>query len=258
MNIIFFGASKLGFNCCKFILENKLANIIGIYTVPESFNISYSPVPVKNVNYADFSFFAKEYSVKVNVVENKITDYFEEIKNLNPDFILVIGWYHKVPAVIRNIPPLGCAGLHASLLPKYRGGAPLVWAIINGEKKSGITFFYFDEGIDSGDIIAQQEFEILDEDNISTVINKAEVAALNLLKINLPLIASGNAARIKQNENEATYYPQRKPEDGEINWQWDTVKIKNFIRAQTKPYPGAYTIINNKKIIIWEANIIDL
>lgn len=258
MNIIFFGASKLGFKCCRYIIENKLANIISIYTLPESFNISYSSEPVKNVNYADFSYFEKKYSIKVQVVENKITDYLEDIKNLKPDFILVIGWYHKIPLKIRSIPSLGCAGLHASLLPKYRGGAPLVWALINGEKKSGVTFFYFDEEIDSGDIIAQQEFEINDDDNINTLISKAELASINLLKTNLPLIALGEANRIKQNEAEATYFPQRRPEDGEINWDWDTVKIKNFIKAQTKPYPGAYTIINNKKVIIWDADISEL
>ena len=148
-------------------------------------------------------------------------------------------------------------GIHALLLPDYSGGAPLVWAIINGEKKTGVTFFYFDEGVDSGDIIAQEEIDIYENDTIKTLYEKAELTGKNILIKYLPLLAVNQAPRIKQDESKRRIFPQRKPSDGEIDWNWESKRIKNFIRAQTKPYPGAFTLINNKKIIIWDADIVD-
>ena len=258
MKIVFFGASELGWKCCRRIVENKLAEVTCIFTIPKEFNISYSDKPVTNVNFADFHSLGKEFNIPVISVTAKMGEYTEEIRKYSPDIILVIGWYYIVPKTIREIPKLGCAGMHASLLPKYRGGAPLVWAMINGETKTGLSFFYLDEGTDTGDIIAQEEIEINRDDYIKDILEKVTDAALKIIKTNVPLLANGNAPRLKQNENDATYVPQRKPEDGEIDWTWSAEEIYNFIRAQSKPYPGAFTIINGKKIKIWNADITDI
>jgi methionyl-tRNA formyltransferase len=174
---------------------------------------------------------------------------------MSPDLIVTVGWYFMIPKRMREIAPLGCIGIHGSLLPKYRGGAPLVWAIINGEKETGLTLFYLEDGVDDGDIIDQKSFPIEEEDTIKDLLVKLEEDSIKVLLNNLPKIEKGNAPRIKQDETIATYVPQRKPEDGEINWEWDSKRIKNFIRAQTKPYPGAFTFMKNKKIIIWDASI---
>ncbi len=258
MKIVFFGASELGMKCCRRIVENKLADVTCILTIPKEFNISYSDKPVTNVNHADFHSIGAEFNIPVISVTAKMSEYAEEIRKFSPDLILVIGWYYMIPASIREIPEFGCAGMHASLLPKYRGGAPLVWAMINGEKKSGLTFFYLEEGVDNGDIIAQKEFPIEDSDYISDLIGKTTDAALEIIDESIPLLANGKAPRIRQDEAEATYVPQRKPEDGKIDWSWDSEKIRNFIRAQSKPYPGAFTEINDKKVIIWNADIIEI
>ena len=162
-----------------------------------------------------------------------------------------------VPEVIRRIPPKGVAGIHASLLPKYSGGAPLVWAIINGEQEAGLTLFYFDEEVDSGDIIDQRRVEILLNDTIATLYSRIEEEGLLLLEKMLPQIAEGTAPRTIQKEKERTIFPQRKPEDGKINWSYPSLTIYNFIRAQTKPYPGAFTFIKGKKLTIWEAKFYD-
>jgi len=148
--------------------------------------------------------------------------------------------------------------MHASLLPKYRGGAPLVWAMINGEEKSGLTFFYLEDGVDNGDVISQKEISIEESDYISDLIDKTTAAALEIIDESIPSLAENRAPRIRQDESQATYVPQRKPEDGKIDWSWDARRIKNFIRAQSKPYPGAFTEINGKKVTIWNADIIDL
>ena len=258
MKIVFFVATELGYKCCRLIIENKLAEVCGIFTIPKEFKISYSDKPVSNINFADLHIFEKKFGIPVKDVSGKMIDHKKEIAALKPDLILVIGWYYMVPKQIRELAPLGCAGMHASLLPKYRGGAPLVWAMINGETKTGLSFFYLDEGTDTGDIIAQQEIEIKDDDHIKEVLLKVNDAALRILKTYIPMLANGSASRNKQNEDEATYFPQRKPEDGEIDWNRSPVEIYNFIRAQSKPYPGAFTKINGKKITIWNADITDI
>jgi methionyl-tRNA formyltransferase len=257
MRIVFLGANKIGYKCCKFIIEKNIADIVGILTIPKIFNISYSNTPVKNYLYKNFHIFESKYGIPVIEVTKKMNQYQDTIKILKPDFILVIGWYYMVPKSIRDLAPLGCAGIHASLLPNYRGGAPLVWSIINGEKKTGVTFFYLSDGVDNGDIIAQEEFIITKRDNINKILNKAEKASINILKNYLPLIAEGKAPRIQQNNSLATIYPQRKPEDGKIDWSKSIFEIYNFIRAITKPYPGAFTFIENEKIIIWKAQPYD-
>jgi methionyl-tRNA formyltransferase len=258
MNIVFFGATELGYKCCRLIIEEKLADITGIFTIPKQFNISYSDKPVNNVNFADFHDLGKEFGIPVTDVTGKMGSYYENIKKLAPDLIVVIGWYYMVPQAIRNAAAKGCVGMHASLLPKYRGGAPLVWAIINGEEKTGLSFFYLDDGVDSGDIIAQHEIEIKETETIKDIIDKVTVSAIDITREYIPKLANGTAPKIKQDESKATTVPQRKPDDGLIDWNWDVKRIKNFIRAQTKPYPGAYTIINGKKISIWDAEITEI
>lgn len=257
MRIVFFGATELGYKCCKRIIEKKLAEIVGIFTIPKEFNISYSDKPVTNVTFADFHKLGKEYNIPVVDVVDKMASYKDKVNEFKPDFLLVIGWYYMLPKSIRDLAKKGCAGFHSSLLPKYRGGAPLVWAMTNGEKETGLSFFYLEEGIDEGDIIAQKKITIEEEDTIKTLIDKTTIEALSIIDEYIPKLVDGTAPKIPQDNSKATTVPQRSPEDGEIDWSWDSERIKNFIKAQTKPYPGAFTIINGKKIIIWDADITD-
>lgn len=258
MRIAFFGATKLGYVCCKALL-NAGHKIVGIFTIEEEFNISYSPdKPVKNVLYKDFGVLGKEYNIPTFKINSNLKTYFKEFEDLNVDFIIAIGWYYIIPNSFISITPKGAAGIHGSLLPKYRGNSPLVWAIINGEKETGVSFFYFTKGVDEGDIIGQQKIPIRDEDNIQSLLQKVEIASVELLLNEVPKIALNTSIPQKQNHYEATYFPARSPEDGLIDWSWDSKKINNFIRAQTKPYPGAFTIIEGKKVVIWEADIFEL
>lgn len=255
MRIVFLGASELGYDCCESLLLNG-QNIVGIFTIPQEFKISYSKdKPVKNVLFKDFHALGSRYNVPVIDVKEKMSSYEGVLRELKPDFLLVIGWYYMIPKSLRELANKGCAGIHASLLPKYRGGAPLVWAMINGEKETGISFFYFSDGVDDGDLIAQIKFSISESDTIKDLLEKTKQASLVLVEEYVPKIAQGTAPKLAQ-VGEPTYVPQRKPEDGLIDWSWDNAKIKRFIKAQTKPYPGAFTIIDGKKLIIWDADII--
>jgi methionyl-tRNA formyltransferase len=258
MRIVFLGASELGYNCCEAILKAG-HNVVGILTLGTEFSIKYRELKertnVKNYLFKDFRDFETQYNIPVRIASQPVSEQYQLIEEWKPDLIVVIGWYYMIPKNIMELPNKGVIGIHASLLPKYRGNAPLVWAMINGEKETGISLFYIGDGVDEGDVIEQKSFSIEESDYIASVLKKTEVASIEVLIRNLPLLASGNAPKIKQDHSIATYFPKRNPEDGQINWEWEPSKIKNFIRAQSKPYPGAFTIINGKKIILWDADI---
>jgi methionyl-tRNA formyltransferase len=200
----------------------------------------------------------KKYNIPVFKIDGDLKEYTEVLKELKPDFLLAIGWYYMIPKKMLMLAEKGAAGIHASLLPKYRGNAPLVWAMINGEKETGVSFFYFEGGVDEGDIIAQESFPIEESDTIKNLLFKTNAASKKILVEHLSKISKGTASRIKQDHSKASLFPKRSPEDGLIDWNWDIQRIKNFIRAQTKPYPGAYTIIAGKKIIIWDADVMSI
>jgi len=178
------------------------------------------------------------------------------IKAMEPDFIFSIYYRNIIKADLLSIPPMGAINLHGSLLPKYRGRVPINWAIINGEKTSGVTLHYMNERADAGDIIAQEKFDICDCDDAKTVFDKAVAAAHTMLKNVLPLIKNGTAPRIPQNEAEATKFGGRKPADGEIDWTKDAVSIRNLVRAVTRPYPGAFSFLGDRKCFIWSADVV--
>ena len=169
--------------------------------------------------------------------------------------MVVVGWYHRIPNKILKIAPT--VGLHASLLPDYSGGAPLVWAIINGEEKTGISLFRLGDGIDNGDILAQKEELILLNDNIRSLYSRIEDDGIELIRKALPAFSKNEISFIKQDESARRVMPQRGPEDGRIDWTWGPLKIYNFIRAQTKPYPGAFTSLQGRQLYVWEAKLFD-
>ena len=259
MRIVFFGASELGYNCCEMLLQNKY-NIVGILTTPSQFNIKYKEekerITVKNYLYKDFNDFSQRNNVPVVVATEKMSEYIEVVNNWQPDLIVVVGWYFMIPHQISKFPRKGIIGIHASLLPKYRGNAPLVWAMINGEKEAGVSLFFIEgKGIDEGDIIMQESFPISNDDTIKELLLKAETSAKNILLASMPLLENDKVVRLNQDHTLATIFPKRKPEDGKIDWSWEPERIRNFIRAQTKPCPGAFTIIDGKKVTIWSADI---
>jgi methionyl-tRNA formyltransferase len=257
MRVFFMGATKFGHRCLNAALRAG-QEIVGCASIPEVFQINYAPSGVRNVTYVDFTAVAKELRIPcVPYQRGQVKRFIEEVAQLRPDLILVAGWYYMVGKDLRTVAPKGAIGLHGSLLPKYRGGAPLVWSILNGEKEAGITLFYLEDGVDAGDIIGQERFRIKDDETIADALVMLEEAGERLLEQFLPLLEKGEAPRIPQDHSEATEYPQRSPADGEIDWSTSATEIRNFIRAQTRPYPGAFTRIAGKKVIIWDAEVLE-
>jgi len=253
MRVIFIGSSSFGLKCLSEIFCLPNIDVVGVITAPEVFNISYRPEGVKNVLFADFSSFCSENFIPYHVLQKdlKNTIWIDLIKEWQPDLFVVVGWYHMIPKSWRNIAP--AYGLHASLLPDYSGGAPLVWAIINGEKRTGITLFQLADGVDSGPVVGQLFTEISEDDTIKTLYGRIEGLGIELLKVHLPKMATGSCEMTIQNESFRRVFPQRCPEDGKVNWNWPAKKIYNFIRAQTHPYPGAFAFWGDRKIHFWKA-----
>ncbi len=255
MKVVFIGTTHFGLRCLKLLHGMPCCEVVGIVTAPRTFNISYRPAGLTNVLHGDVASFASDHNLPCRTIATGMSDtqLFKEVKAWCPDIFLVVGWYHMIPAAWRKVAP--AYGLHASLLPDYSGGAPLVWAMIEGESKTGITFFQMDDGVDSGPIIGQSEEPIYDRDTIGSLYARIEQRGLDLLSTQFPHLANGSAQLKSQQGLARRVRPQRGPEDGRIDWRTDSQFVDRFIRAQTKPYPGAFSVLYGRHVIIWAGRI---
>ena len=201
----------------------------------------------------------KEVALKHNIPvfqPIKIREDYDEIIKLNPDIIVTCAYGQIIPKVILDCPKLGCINVHASLLPKLRGGAPIHKAIIDGYKTTGITIMYMDVKMDDGDIISQKEIEILDSDNLESLHDKLSVLGKELLLETLPSIISGTNERIKQDEAEVTFAYNIKREEEHIDFNKSTREVFNLIRGLS-PVPGANAILFGGEMKIYDSIISD-
>jgi len=178
------------------------------------------------------------------------------LKEIEPDIIITAAFGQILSKEILELPPLGCINVHASLLPKYRGAAPIQWAIINGETKSGVTIMYMDEGLDTGDIISFADIDIDENMTGGELYEKLAISGADLLADTLKDIENGTAKAIKQNEDESSYYPPLSKELGCIDWTKSAKQIYNLIRALS-PVMSAYSNIDGEIIKIWSSSVID-
>ena len=177
----------------------------------------------------------------------------EKIRQMAPDILFSFYYRGLLDQAILDIPKQGCLNLHGSLLPKYRGRAPINWALVNGEQETGVTLHHMNAGPDNGDIVCQRAVAIDTKDTALSLNGKLVAAASEMLKDCLPQIKAGTAERKPQNNAEATYFGRRKPEDGAIDWHLSASVINNLVRAVTRPYPGAFTYRGQRKITVWDA-----
>jgi len=263
MNIVFVGASNFGMKCLQEVLNIPGITVVGILSDSKNIRISAKNTTISNARYADFGKIADTWGIPYYELseEEKCTSAVPLLKQWKPDLMLISGWYRIIPKSIIELAKQGAVGLHGSMLPNYRGGAPLVWSIINGEDTGGISLFYLSEGMDEGDLVAQKSFKIKFNDTIATAYEKMEQCGLEILKEEfLKLASTGSLPRYQQPRlpvEKKAYWPMRTPEDGRIDWRWSVLQIYNFIRAQTDPYPGAFTYLDKQKIVILEAKIFD-
>ena len=235
-------------------LNNAGFEIVGVVTnqdKPKGRGMKMIPSPVKE--------FATLYNMPI-YQPLKIRDnieFLEEIKSLNPDVICVVAYGKILPKELLDIPKLGCINVHGSLLPKYRGAAPIQWAVLNGDKTTGITTMYMDEGMDTGDMILKQEVEIYADETTGELWNRLAIIGGNLLVETLKQISNGTVKRERQ-EGDFSVAPMLNKEMAKIDWNNKTASaIKNLVRG-LNPIMGAYSFLNGKKIKFWRVQKIDI
>lgn len=198
---------------------------------------------------------AEEHNIVV-IQSNKIREDYNQIIDLDPDLIVTCAYGQILPKELLDYPRLGCINVHASLLPKLRGGAPIHRAVIEGHSKSGVTIMYMAPGMDDGDIISKKEVEITDTDTASTLHDKLSKLGSELLIETLPSIIEGTNERIPQNEREVTFAPIIKPIDEKIDFSKTSREVYNQIRGLNS-FPGAYFMLEGKRFKVWESIIVD-
>jgi methionyl-tRNA formyltransferase len=252
MKIIFISGVLFGSKILSKILDSGY-DVSAIFSYSNEKKLVYS-------DYFDFNNLAKKYGIK-NFKVNQINDQknIVEIQSLKPDLIFVMGWSQLLDNKIINIPRIGVIGSHPTELPKYRGRAPIPWTILKDLKKSALTFFWMDEGVDNGDILDQKFFKIFEYDDSESLYKKIIKIGEQMILDNLSLLEQNIIAKHKQDETKfIEYWPKRTSNDGKINWNDSTKNILKLIRASTYPYPGAFTFYKNTKFIIWKAKQHDL
>lgn len=177
------------------------------------------------------------------------------LRDAAPDFIFSFYYRSLLPPELLSLAKRGAFNLHGSLLPQYRGRAPVNWVLVNGEKTTGVTLHHMAARADAGDIVAQAKVGIAYDDTAYSLQMKLVAAARTLLRANLPLIARGEAPRLRQNIAKGSYWGRRTPADGRIDWSQPAESVRNLVRAVTTPYPGAFTFCGDYKLFIWQASV---
>ena len=251
MKIIFMGTPDFARDSLEAVY-NAGYEIIGVVTNPDrpkGRGMKMIPSSVKE--------FALEKELKIyqpEKVKNNI-EFIDEIKSLNPDVICVVAYGKILPEEILNIPKLGCINVHGSLLPKYRGAAPIQWAVLNGDKETGVTTMYMDKGMDTGDMILKEKVTIGEDETTGELWDRLSKIGGELLVKTLEQIEARTAPREKQGED-YTMAPMLNKDMAKIDWEnKSAIEIKNLVRG-LNPIMGAYTFWNGKKIKFWKVDIV--
>jgi methionyl-tRNA formyltransferase len=245
MKLFLFLGSRRGFAVLNKLIEVK-AQIAGILCLVEDAHEEQFHPRVGAI--------AKEHGIPIFYSSNvKSSEYAAVLQQIKPDIAFAIGWRYLISKAAYSIPPKGTLIIHDSLLPAYRGFAPMNWAIINGEKKTGVTLFHIADGVDSGPIVDQLTTDIDTLDTAKTVDEKVIRLYEQIITKNLAGLEQDSIKRVIQDETKASYTCKRTPEDGEINWQLSAEQIYNLIRGLTHPFPGASTVLNGRRVLIWGA-----
>jgi methionyl-tRNA formyltransferase len=251
MRIVFIGTGEIGVPTLRALLnsEHELAAIVTQPDKPVGREQQIEPPPIKRA-------FIATKTALLQPVKIKDPHAIEEIRALKPDVIVVMAYGQILPGDVLQIPKIACLNLHASLLPRWRGAAPIQAAISAGDRETGITIMYMDEGVDTGDILLHRPIDIRPDDTGGSLHDRLAKIAPDALLESLRMLATGIAPRIPQDNTLATYSPKLKREHGKIDWSEPAQAIERKIRA-FNPWPGAFMEINGRHLKIFSASIVD-
>lgn len=246
MKILFIGAVQFSKEALLVSLQSN-AEVVGVCTLSES---SF------NSDHCDLSLVAESYEIPVHYVKNiNSSETLNWINDKEPDIIFCFGWSRLLKNEILNVAPMGVVGFHPALLPQNRGRHPIIWALALGLSETGSTFFFMDEGADTGDILSQEKIKILPEDNAGSLYQKVTDMALGQIKKIIPMLKAGQFERLKQNHSKSNYWRKRGIQDGKIDWRMNAETVHNLVRALSKPYIGAHFSYEEKTFKVWESSI---
>ena len=248
MRVLVFAYHNIGYECLKVLIQWN-EEIVGVVTHEDD--------PNEEIWFQSVAELARRNGLSVFTPDNPNTaEVINRLRELNPDLILSFYYRKLMSKEILSLPRLGGLNLHGSLLPRYRGRAPVNWVLVNGETETGVTLHYMVEKADAGDIVTQKKVPIEIDDTALSLYGKLTNAAVELLKETYPLLKEGKAPRIPQDPRFASKFGGRRPEDGRVHWGSSALSAYNLIRAVTHPYPGACTLIHGKRLYIWKAELI--
>ncbi|OCL27936.1 methionyl-tRNA formyltransferase [Orenia metallireducens] len=252
MRVAFMGTPDFAVPCLQALIEADFLDVVGVVSQPDrkrGRGQKVKPTPVKKRALKhDIEVFQPE---KVSTAEG-----IAKLEEWNPEVIVVVAYGQILKEEVLNLPKYGCINIHASLLPKYRGAAPIHRAIIDGEEKTGITTMHMDKGMDTGDMILKEELEISPEDTVGTLHDKLSEIGANLIVETLKQIEAGSAPREQQDDEQATYAPKISKQEGLVDWSKDVRSIWNLIRGMN-PWPGSYTYQEGSRLKLWNSKIYD-
>ncbi len=243
--IVVFAYHDVGYECLDVLIQRG-CRILAVFT--------HKDRSEENIWFKSVADLAQRHRIPVHTPESVNTpEWIERLRALKPAIIFSFYYRHMIGQEILDIASLGAFNMHGSLLPKYRGRVPINWAVLHGETEIGATLHYMVKRPDAGDIVDQQAVTIGARETAQDVFVKVTAAARKILEKNLDVILQGRAPRHPQDEAQASYFGGRKPQDGRVDWRQDARQIFNFIRALTHPYPGAFSDVEGKQLLIWWA-----
>jgi len=229
------------------------AEVVAVVTLP-------GPIEPDRSGQCSFDEIAAELGARlIETADVNSPETIAALRQAEPDMIFVVGWSQLVLDEFIRLPPQGVFGMHPTLLPKHRGRAAIPWAILSGLAKTGVTLFEISDGTaDSGAIVGQVELPIARDETAETLYAKVTDAHLELVRRYMPELLDGSAPRIPQDTRRASAWPKRTPADGIIDWETRAPYLYDWVRAQTRPYPGAFTFLGQDKVIVWGARPVEL
>ncbi len=246
--IIFFGYSEVGYTCID-LLVSRGDNVIALFTHEDN--------PNEKIWFKTPASLARENNIPIYTsVSVNTPEWIEKIAALKPDLILSVYYRNMISEAVLALAPLGAFNMHGSLLPKFRGRAPINWAIVKGAKESGMTLHRMVKKADAGNVVDQAGTSIGPRDSAEHVFRKVLPLAREVLSRQIDALLTGTAREKPQDESQATYFTGRTPEDGRIRWNLTSQEIYDLVRAVTDPYPGAFTEVGSSKLMIWWCEVI--
>jgi methionyl-tRNA formyltransferase len=252
MRLVWVSFDVMGRDCLAAAAEAG-ADVVAVVTLP-------GPIEPDRSGQCSFDGIAAELGARlVETADVNSPETIAALREVEPDMIFIVGWSQLVLDEFIQLPKSGVFGMHPTLLPKHRGRAAIPWAILSGLARTGVTLFEISDGTaDSGPLVGQVEVPIIADETAETLYDKVTAAHIELVRRYVPELLDGSAPRLPQDTRRASAWPKRTPADGIIDWDTRAPYLYDWVRAQTRPYPGAFTYLGEDKIVVWRARPVGL